>query len=263
MGVEIKEFLEFIRLRVCLYVTSLALTGFIIAEQNMQKSPLLALTAFSATAAMYSLNQLSDEYEDLLNKKKINHFVRNGYGRHITLFLLLSTLLLALMLTKTSLLLLILSLSLGIIYSKVKVKKISPIKNLYAMLSISLMFLVGATAYNVDLGMSLLSAYLAVSLYVLSISVMADLRDYVGDRMAGVKSIPAMWGYEKGKIVLCSLILVFMSMVLVDRLMVFYILFLFTPLVLFNILRDRIYNAYKLLSISFLSLPLAAVMIIL
>ena len=143
-----KELLDFIRLRVCLYVTSISLTGFLISEQQIYEAPLLMFTVFTATASMYSLNQLSDVKEDLLNKKRINTFVRNNKGRYITFTLLLSSMTTALFLTNTALLFLIMSVSLGIVYSKIKIKKISPIKNIYATLSISLMLLVGATAYT-------------------------------------------------------------------------------------------------------------------
>ncbi|RLI95011.1 MAG: hypothetical protein DRO92_02275 [Candidatus Altiarchaeales archaeon] len=110
----------------------------------------------------------------------------------------------------------------------IKSKRISSIKNIYAMISISLMFLVGATANSNSINsittIDLIKVYLVLSIYILIISIMADLRDYDGDRLADIKTIPVMLGYNAGKRVIYLLFILFSILVVIENLISFYIL---------------------------------------
>jgi len=189
---------------------------------------LVIFATFAATASMYSLNQLSDREEDMINKKVLNRFVVNGKGFYIVISLLFFGLLFSVLLSMTSFLFLILSVTLGIIYSTLRIKRISSIKNIYAMISISLMFLVGATANSNSINsittIDLIKVYLVLSIYILIISIMADLRDYDGDRLADIKTIPVMLGYNAGKRVIYLLFILFSILVVIENLISFYIL---------------------------------------
>ncbi len=189
---------------------------------------MVIFATFAATASMYSLNQLSDREEDMINKKVLNRFVVNGKGFYIVISLLFFGLLFSVLLSMTSFLFLILSVTLGIIYSTLRIKRISSIKNIYAMISISLMFLVGATANSNSINsittIDLIKVYLVLSIYILIISIMADLRDYDGDRLADIKTIPVMLGYNAGKRVIYLLFILFSILVVIENLISFYIL---------------------------------------
>jgi len=257
-----KEFMGFIRLRVCLYVTSISIFGFLLFNPLGLKLFLVIFATFAATASMYSLNQLSDGEEDMINKKVLNRFVVNGKGFYIVISLLFFGLLFSVLLSMTSFLFLILSVTLGIIYSTLRIKRISSIKNIYAMISISLMFLVGATANSNSINsittIDLIKVYLVLSIYILIISIMADLRDYNGDKLADIKTIPVMLGYNAGKRVIYLLFILFSILVVIENLISFYILLMFVPFILIYLIKDNVLNAYNLLSISFLSLPVSA-----
>ncbi len=96
------------------------------------------------------------------------------------------------------------------------------------MISISLMFLVGATANSNSINsittIDLIKVYLVLSIYILIISIMADLRDYDGDKLADIKTIPVMLGYNAGKRVIYLLFILFSILVVIENLISFYIL---------------------------------------
>jgi 4-hydroxybenzoate polyprenyltransferase len=253
-----KNLLQFIRYKVCLYVTSMALTGYLLFNPVDATLLPVALTTSTLTGAAYALNRRADTDEDELNHKKINQYTRNRGGILIIGALILTSIWSVSHLSKYSQIFCLIGLVFGIIYYKIKVKQIARIKNIYAMLSISSMFMLGATATPSTTPIVALY-YLNICICVLSISVLADLRDYEGDRLVGVASIPVLYGYNSARL-LVSLMLASLTLTAVMlQLPTFYLLAVCIPAIIYFIWDRRIQAAYNSLFISFLTMPMSTI----
>jgi len=254
----IREVPHFIRIKVCLYVTSLALTGYLLFNTINARLPFVALTVFTLTAGIYALNRRRDRHEDELNRRIMNPLVINDAGKMLITAFLSISMLSVIPLSNYSKTFYLIGLVFGIMYYKIPVKKITRIKNIYTMLSMSAMFMLGATSTSAPTHV-LLPYYLLICLYILSISILADIRDYKGDKQVGVASIPIVYGYDNSKNLVILLLFVSILTAVSMKLSIFYLAIPFIPLAAYFIRRNMMQTAYNSLFLSFLIMPVSAI----
>lgn len=252
----LKEFLGFIRLKICVFVTCVALSGYLLFNPINGKIFFLVLTVFFASAAGYSLNQITDKKEDLLNNKRINRFASNPGGKMFVAGFFSLNMLFSVLLSLITALIIFSSVFLIAAYSILRVKEIFPLKNLYTALALSLCFLVGASAGGfVSFGM--LMSYFVVSVFIFAASLISDLRDHKGDKQAGIMTIPAKLGYETGKSIVYFSLALFIASVFILGYKGFYLLLPFLLPAVFFLGKDKPAAAHHYLLMSFILLPFA------
>ena len=207
----IRELWRFIRVETCLFITGLALSGYLVFSAPGKEMPFVLLASFLSACSIYSYNHLTDREEDAVNNGRLNLFVKNASGRLIIAACLASSLFFALFLPLSAFLTYALSLSVGMLYSTFRLKRY-PIKNLYAGFGFSSSFLMGAAAAGASL--SQMMFYLPVPFIAGFIgNLLGDLRGRSGDSKAGLRTLPVVLGVKKSKHVLhaCAWSITFLS----------------------------------------------------
>ncbi len=247
-----KDFLNFIRIKICLYVLSLGILGYLLFNNIDEILIKVAITSFLAGVAVYSYNNLYDMEEDLENRKEINPFVRMKNSILIPWAAFFIGFVISVSFSKASIFLYSSGVLLGFIYSKHKFKRFFLIKNIYTYYGVSAIFLMGAVAKGFSL--ESLYYYLIISLWVFATSIISDLRDIKGDEKINAKTIPIVIGKEKTKAVVISLILLSAFLVLYFKGLL--LSFLFLPLILFSLIRDKFNTSHGLFGLLFIILAL-------
>ncbi|MBU2559338.1 UbiA family prenyltransferase [archaeon] len=209
----LKELIIFTRPETGLFLSGMAVSGYLLFNGPAAVMVFLFLTAFFTTASAYSYNYLTDKKEDLVNNKKLNLFVVNGKGILAVAGFTLMSFIFASFLPGPAFILYIVWVTSGIYYSKYGVKKVFLVKNIYTGVAMSLAFLIGALAGGQFTG-SMLYYVPIIALVGFSINVLGDLRGYDGDKHVGIRTIPVLFGFDAGKKVLCaSLCIILLSIV--------------------------------------------------
>jgi 1,4-dihydroxy-2-naphthoate octaprenyltransferase len=81
--------------------------------------------------------------------------------------------------------------------------------------------------------------------------LIADLRDYRGDRFIGIKTLPVFFGYERAKIIVYLSLTLFLIQILQS---VVFPMAIFVVLMIFSVFKDRIEEAHFLGGISLIFL---------
>ncbi len=198
----VMEFLNFIRVRICISASLLALAGILLSAHGISAAFVLACSFF-ACAAVYSYNNITDKEEDLKNRGSLNRLVLNKkLGLAVVSCCALTSIMLSFSLTFYSAFFILTFIVTGIAYSHFRIKKHPLIKNLYTAFLISQLFLVG---YGyIDAGT--LFYYTEFYLFILAGSILSDLRDYEGDKDAGINTLPVIFGPAKIKKMIYALI---------------------------------------------------------
>lgn len=202
------DFTEFIRLKVCLFVVAIAVSGFMLFNAFNSLIMPVIFSGFLITAGAYSLNNLVDSKEDSINRGKPNYFVENkSLGFSISFALLLSGIALVFFLSIQAILVAFLALAIILSYNFLKLKRFLLIKNVFTGFGVGLLFLVGALASPQAFMAPTLYYYFLFSFLVFIASIVSDLRDVKGDSLTGIKTLAFFLGTQKTKH------LVFVSMI--------------------------------------------------
>jgi len=194
------ELRRFMRVETGLFVSGIAVSGFLAFNRMSWAVLFLAMAAFFSSAAIYSYNHRNDTAEDLVNNRKINRFASGRKGACIILFFISASFFCSLFLSSFSFAVYAASLLSGMLYSAFRIKRLYFVKNLYTGFAFSLVFLMGETASAFSYEML---GYLPVPfLSGIVLNLLGDIRGYEGDRAAGLKTLPVMLGVEKSGYVL-------------------------------------------------------------
>lgn len=226
----LKDLLDFIRIKLSVSATLLPISGYLLFNDLSFGLFPVSLSAFFACVAVYSYNNITDMEEDLANKRKINPFSLNISGKLIVVISLLLSILSMFLLQQIPLLFYILFLISAMLYSFFRIKKYVLIKNIYTTISLSLLFLVGAT--NSQITSVIMPYYILISILLFAGSVTSDLKDYKGDLLANIRTIPVRIGHERTKKLIYLLLVIIIFSILTLRL---YPLFIFLPFVISKI----------------------------
>ena len=258
---SLKEFIGFIRPKICLFVTGIGIAGYLMFNSFDLKLLFVALASFFATAFAYTYNMITDKEEDLLNHKKLNRFVQGNSGIiFVGAFVVLGAIF-SLYLSKLSVAVYFLLSITGAVYSYFRIKSIFPFKNLYTGFILSLVFLLGSAA-NSSITMQMIIYYLAISLHIVVISLISDLRDYEGDKSAGIKTVPVAFGYYACKKIIYGLLILFtLSVIALNLEGLFSLLPFIIPMVIY-LKMNKPYHSHVAQMFSFMFLPFGIIFIV-
>ncbi len=191
-----KELLDFIRFRISLSGSLLAVSGYLLFNKPDFYLLFLVLGSFSLFASVYSYNNITDRVEDMKNRKRINRYVHKN-GLKITTASGLIGVLCSVFLSIHSIILSLIFLTTGFSYSHFRIKKYCLIKNLYTAFLITQIFIFGI----VDVVFSNALVFYSLFFYVIIFtgSILSDMRDHEGDRVAGVNTLPVLFEQKKIK----------------------------------------------------------------
>jgi 4-hydroxybenzoate polyprenyltransferase len=122
------------------------------------------------------------------------------------------------------------------------------IKNLYGALGLPIIFLLGAGSLKTEV----IIYYFLFSIFIFGGSIVADLRDYTGDKKIGKKTVPVVVGYSKSKIISCAIILAFASLIFCLELKSFFLLGAASLLMIVLVAKDMPKHAHLTGGLSFL-----------
>jgi len=216
----INEMLDFIRFRICLTIFFTSASGYLLFNPVGLNLLIAALSSFFVFSGGYAYNNIFDRKEDIINRGRINPFVKSGKSYPIVFLCFAAGFLLSLLLPPHSIPFFILMLGANIFYSLLRIKRYTLLKNLYTGFGISLAFLFGAIT-GFELNVEVMAYYFLMSLLIFIGSVISDLRDYDGDEKAGINTIPVTFGFHKTKnmvyilLALLSFLVVFFHRVIV------------------------------------------------
>jgi 4-hydroxybenzoate polyprenyltransferase len=255
---SLREFLSFMRVETCLFISGMAATGYLIFNPFSSSVIYSFLTVFFLSAAAYSYNHLTDRKEDAINNKKLNIFVINSHGRWLVIIFLLLSVSFSLSLPKYTFLAYMLWIIASLGYSAFSIKRTILLKNLYTALVIGISFLIGATAEGI-FSKTMLIYYLLISSFGFNINLLGDLRGYKGDRLTGINTIPVRFGYGTGKRIFYGIFSLFLVSLLILNIKFLYPLMVFVLLAVFFLKADDLIKTrYSILS-SFISLPVVLI----
>lgn len=242
----LREAAGFIRPEVCAFASSLSALGCLMYGQANALPYALAST-FLGTAATYSFNNMKDHAEDRLNRGRVNRLSSGRAGYAYSAALYAAGLVLAAWLTALSAAIYTVAMAAGVAYSQFRLKRHLLVKNLYTGLGIPLIFLIGAGRWGPDVA----AAYALFSTFIFIGSVISDLRDYRGDKAAGVTTLPVRIGYDATRCLVLSLTAAFTAWAWADGLR---ILLPFTALMAYHIVADNPGWAHRITGLSLITL---------
>ncbi|NIO20440.1 MAG: hypothetical protein GTN76_06790 [Candidatus Aenigmarchaeota archaeon] len=256
MGIKfiLKEFLSFIRIETCLFVTGMSLSGYLLFNLTDFKIFLLFLAIVLGTGASYAYNHLTDRREDLVSNKILNIFVLDvNLGRKIILILFLSGLFLSIFLSPVSTILYSFLIVLSLIYSGFRVKEMR-IKNVFTGFSMALTFFIGAGVTGF-LNFEMLSYFPLIFLFGFAINMLGDMRGYRGDKSIGMRTLPIVFGFSVTKIVIYITAGVFLMCVVIFEFSKLYPLIPFLFLASFYLQKNNLKGTRFAILSSFICLP--------
>lgn len=256
LNYRIKTVLEFIRFELCLFASFIGMTSYLLFNQLSIEVIFVIVSSFFVCASVYAYNNTCDMEEDLINRGKINPFAVNK-GLLIVGCCILIGLISSLLLSTISLSFFISSIITGIIYSSFKLKKHFLIKNLYTSLGGVQLFLIGANVLNADI----VPYCLLFSFFIFIGSLISDLRDYEGDKFSGIKTLPVVLGYQRAKIIVYLLLVVFPFFILQLGVYSFIPLITFSLIILFFLIKNKPKIAHMFNGISFIFLTFWLILI--
>lgn len=224
----VQDFFEFIRFRLCILAPVLALSGYFMHNNIFQISidaSFLVLGSFFLCTAAYAYNNITDKKEDVFNRKKITPLVSGRNGKISIAFFFLAGLFFSLFLPAYSFISAAAFLIVGTAYSFFRIKKYLLIKNVYTGFSLPLIFLMGAFTHPA--AYETFSYYVLISVFLLIGSMISDLRDYAGDRAAGVRTLPVCLGYEKARGIIMLLLAAYSASLLLSKVLLVFLPFVF------------------------------------
>jgi len=178
---------------------------------------------------------MHDKEEDLINKRKISYFVLNNTGWFIIIVCFLLGFIFSLFLSIVSILFCISIITTGIIYSFFGLKKYFLVKNLYTGFGIPQLFLLGAMSLNSQT----ILYYFLISIFFFTASLISDLRDYEGDRIVGIKTLPVYLGYNVTRKIIYILLIIILLLISALNLYYLFPISIFVLIIFFFIVRNN------------------------
>jgi len=245
-----KELLGFIRINICLYTASLAAIGYLLAGKPGHQLAYVMLSALFGCAAAYAYNNITDVKEDLINRKRMNHFSDKSSGKAIVALCAILGAALALKLPAAASLSYLSFTALLMAYSALRIKERLLLKNAWTALGVSQAFLIGA--FTAPAGAAIIGAYLAMSLLLFAGSIIADMRDVEGDAKTGIITLPVRFGIPFSIKIIWLLFL--SASALIIKTTSLYVLLPFSLVSLLLASKGRFSDAHLVGGISFLAL---------
>lgn len=235
---QIVDVLDFIRVIMSSFSAFVAVLGYLLFNTLGINIIFVFLSAFFVISASRAYNSLKDTKEDTINRKRINPLVFKKDGFIIIFILYGLGLFFSFFLGIFSTVFYLLILSAGISYTLFRLNKRSfshLFKNLYGAFCISIVFLIGAGALTTEI---LIYCFLLI-LFVFAGSIVADLRDYKGDKKVGKITLPTVLTYTKAKMLSCSIFSGFIFLVFGLGAMAFLLFAVISLLVIFLVLSNK------------------------
>jgi 4-hydroxybenzoate polyprenyltransferase len=246
------EFLDFIKVKICLFCVSIAISGFLLFNKISINLIFVILSAFFISAFLCALNNMTDKEEDAINKKRINTLTTRK-GVFIIIFCFIVGLIFTLALSLLSIIIYLLSSFIGFVYSIFKLKRYIILKNLCSGFSWSLSFLLGASPNFNHISFVY---YVIISLFISISSIVSDLRDFKGDRIYKIKTIPVSIGYNKSKKIIYLFYTMFSFFILLGRFNEFLIFIPFCISIIILVNKNKIKLAHNFSGFTFMSFTL-------
>jgi 4-hydroxybenzoate polyprenyltransferase len=238
-----KELFEFIRLKLCIFASFLAMSGYLFFNPLNLNLIFVMIASFFVVMGGYTYNNITDKEEDLINRKKVNKFATNNKSYLIVVFSFLIASFFSLFLSFYSIFFTMLGIISCTIYSLFRIKKYFLLKNIYTGFSVAQVFLLGANNITIEIFLH----YLLISFFIFISSIISDLRDYKGDKISSIKTLPVFLGYDKTRKIVFILLVFFSFLIIHSQ---FIILLPFSFVVLFFVYKNLPKNAHFLSGIS-------------
>lgn len=246
--VSFKNFLDFIRFKICIFVSFIAISGYILFNSLGYKIIYVFLVSFFITMGAYAYNNITDSREDKINRHRINPLSVSRLGYAIVMLSLSIGFFFSFFLSVYSILFCTLGIFVSISYSLFRLKNYFLVKNLYTGFGVSLVFLAGASYVSYDI----ILYYLSISFFIFIGSAISDLRDYTGDKLIKINTMPVSLGYDNAKKIVCVLLLFFSLITVYFHYLI--ILFPFTLVIFYFLYKNKpnIAHSFELVSFVFL-----------
>ena len=243
---------EFIRLKIAIFTSFFAMSGFLLFNPLSLDIVFVALAAFFACAGAASYNNITDVEEDKINRKMANPFAYSPKGKIITTISILLGSLFSSMFSFFSLVSYLAVISVLLIYSVVRIKRYTLIKNIYTAFGNSLVFFIGVGKF-IDTSFPY---YMFISAFVFIGSILSDLRDVKGDKIANIRTLPVVFGCGFTKKLVYALSIVFSILLINSGIQELLILLPFALLIVPLVSKDKIKIAHMSIGIPFIFLTL-------
>jgi 4-hydroxybenzoate polyprenyltransferase len=206
------DFLDFIRLGMSTFSAFIAILGYVLFNHATLSIAFVALSSFCVIAASRAYNSLKDTKEDSINRKRVNPFVSRKEGVWVICILYVLGFYLSTFLGNVSVVSYVLIMTAGICYTffRLNARSFSHLfKNFNGAINIPVLFIFGAGKLDV----LVLMYYFSLTIFIFGGSVIADLRDYAGDKKVGKRTLPTVFGYSEAKIIAVASFLIFVFLV--------------------------------------------------
>jgi len=244
----VKEFLEFIRFKICIFITSIGISGYLLFNSfSVSQLIFTFLSSFFIIAGAYAYNNITDKEEDRINRSSVNPFALSRKGYLIVIGFFSIGFLFSLRLSLWSIFFYVIGIWISFVYSFFKLKRYFLVKNFYTAFGASLVFLLGAGIVS----LSSISYYLIFSLFLFIGSMISDLRDYRGDKLNNIRTIPVILGYQTAKKIGLALLGIFSVIILFFDLIV---LLPFSLSMIYFLLKNKPTLAHSCEGFSFIAL---------
>ena len=229
----LNDLFEFMRVKLCVFSMFIGSAGFLIFNELSFDIVYVMMVSFFTCTGTYAFNNMKDIKEDEINRNKISSFVTERYKGYLVVFLcFMFGFVFSLFLPIFCFLFFVTSTITGIAYSMVKVKRYFLLKNLYTGFGLPQLFLLGSMQINKDV----VFYYFLISLFLFISSLISDLRDFIGDRIAGIRTIPVRFGYKNTNIVILALLTLFFVLIIQT---LFFPLSFFVMIMIVSLIRNK------------------------
>ena len=223
---SVKDFFNFIRLPVAVTAVMFSIISYLLFNPLSTNILPLCISIFLLTIFGYSINSVTDTEEDKTNNK-LNATFSGGKGIIVSFLACIAGFVFVLMLGTTPTIFYLTTAILYLVYSFLRVKKLYLVKNAFIGFAYINIFLIGSTIQGITLSAVLVGMIFAF--FVMIRSIIRDLNDIKGDKKAGLKTLPAVFGYRKTKHIISSLLFMFLVILVSHKLL---LAILFSPFIL-------------------------------
>ena len=253
---RLASLLRFVRFRMTAYIASRALIGYLLFNGLGWDALIVFVSAFCSTVAIYGYNQLTDTLEDRANKRESPP----TEGWRIVILFVFAGFATAWLLGGVAPYFWLLPLGVGMLYSKLRIKEIFPLKNIYIALGGGLVFLYGASP-QMEFVPAMFVGYALMATVAFIVSLEADLRDITGDKKTGVKSIPVVAGKSTGELIAYLAISILAIVTTAMKLVLFYPLAVLEVPAAYHLGRGAHVKSQTYMIISVMMIPAVLIML--
>jgi len=195
MNLTLKDLIGYFRLDISVFGTSFGAVAYLlVSPPGFRLLPVLS-SCFFLTAFTYSLNRLFDREEDRANDNTETTLTDSNVGPFLTFVCLVLGILSAYYISFPALSIAAFGAFLGGTYSFFRLKRFFLLKNLYTTSGLSLLVLLGFAGAG-EFGQGALF-YATFILFLFLASIVSDMRDYYGDKITNLRTLPVRIGLKK------------------------------------------------------------------